>query len=245
MKIHLISLCYNESKILPYFLNYYKKFVDKITIYDNESTDNSVDIINSYENTEVISYNSNDQISDLKYLDIKNNAWKCNTEYDWQIIVDIDEFVYHPNILEQLEIYKLNNVTIIPTIGYNMMLDEFPTNYNKDLIDHGKYGVQSPGYGKTCIFNPFEISNINYIPGAHLCNPEGKICIGYPIIKLLHYKYFGYDHWKQKNDLYASRIKDQRDGYADAYLKWAAEIQSETDYKNTFMYHLKERVINE
>ena len=55
MKIHLYSVCYNEEIILPYYLNHYSKFVDKITVYDNFSTDSSVEILKQ-NNVEVIPF---------------------------------------------------------------------------------------------------------------------------------------------------------------------------------------------
>ena len=48
MKITLYTICYNEQEMLPYFLNHYSKMVDKIVVYDNQSTDNSRQILESF-----------------------------------------------------------------------------------------------------------------------------------------------------------------------------------------------------
>lgn len=247
MKIRLTTICYNEEKILPYFLSHYSKFVDQIIIYDNESTDGTLDILNNTctDKVKVITNKTNNEISDLRYLEIKNNSWKENREeYDWQIIVDIDEFIYHKDLQYMFEMYKHNKITIIPTIGFNMISNKFPTDYSKNLIDLCKNGIHDFNYGKPCIFNPNEIKDINYAPGAHMCSPVGNIKIGNPSIKLLHYKYFGYDYWKYKNDMYVSRITSNTDGYANAYLIADEKIKREDDYVNHFNLHNEINVID-
>ena len=55
--IHAYFLCYNEATILPHLIKHYLSFCDKVCILDNFSTDNSVQIVNSFKNTEVLSYN--------------------------------------------------------------------------------------------------------------------------------------------------------------------------------------------
>lgn len=93
--ICLITLTYNSEKILPFFLRHYSKFCDKMIFYDNESTDNTASIINSFPNTEVRTFTTNNELNEAAFLEIKNNAWKENRDYDWQIVVDCDEFLHH------------------------------------------------------------------------------------------------------------------------------------------------------
>ena len=53
MKVTLYTICYNEQEMLPYFLNHYSKMVDKIVVYDNQSTDNSRKILESFKDCEL------------------------------------------------------------------------------------------------------------------------------------------------------------------------------------------------
>ena len=47
MKVKVYSICYNEEYMLPFFLQHYS-FAD-IVVYDNESTDNSLEIMKNIE----------------------------------------------------------------------------------------------------------------------------------------------------------------------------------------------------
>ena len=69
--IHAYFLCYNEANILPHLLKHYLSFCEKVVILDNHSTDNSVEIVKSFENTEVIPYNSNGELRDDIYIQLK------------------------------------------------------------------------------------------------------------------------------------------------------------------------------
>jgi hypothetical protein len=76
--------------MLPYFLNHYSKMVDKIVVYDNQSTDNSVEILKSFKGCEIEirDYNTNNEIQDGTLMMVKNNCWK-NDNSDYIIVLDI------------------------------------------------------------------------------------------------------------------------------------------------------------
>lgn len=194
MKVHAYFLCYNEEKILSHLLNYYSKFCSKITILDNQSTDSSVQIVKSFSNTEVLSWNSNNEIRDDLYLQIKNNVWKKDRGvFDYVIVGDADEFLYHSDIINFLIESKKNNISIFKPVGYHMIADEnYDLNDNCDLINEVKYGIRGESNDKLMMFSP-ELQEINYFPGCHSANPQGKLVpyISTGDLKMLHYKYLG------------------------------------------------------
>jgi glycosyltransferase involved in cell wall biosynthesis len=235
MKIRVIAICYNEEKMLPFFLRYYTSFCDEVVIYDNCSTDRSIEIIKSFPKTSIISYDTNGQLSDKKYLEIKNNTWKAEkNKYDWQIVVDTDEFVWHPNLLQILERYRNSGISLPKTNGFNMIHDCFPEDDGRQIMEIIKMGVGKPNYCKPAIFCPKMIKEMNYKPGAHKCDPRGVVRYS-PLAEIffLHYKYFGIDYFRERAKLYAPRLKGvdydwgqmeykkQVDSSIELYEKWA------------------------
>jgi glycosyltransferase involved in cell wall biosynthesis len=173
MEINVFLLCYNESVLLPHTINHYKKYMPscKITIYDNESTDNSVEIAKSY-GCEVISWSSNDMIDDYKYKDIKNNNWK-HIQSGWIIMADMDEFLC---ISENELLYEINQGTTILQVQGRDMIGESNTLdlSDIDLQEIKKYQENSSENKDLCFLRD-KIINIFYSCGAHVCNPTGEI----------------------------------------------------------------------
>lgn len=199
--ITIHTLTYNEEVLLPFFIEHYRKNFPNciIKIYDNESTDNTCNIAKE-NNCEVITYNSNNTLSDEIYLDIKNNVWK-NSTTDWNLVCDVDELcIINQNNLEEEE---LINTTIIRFQSYDMVnMSDNPENIELKQIS---YGVRHPLYDKDLLFNKKFVSQINYQPGCHRSNPIGIIKYSNTEYKMLHYKYIGenfvvkrYEHFKQR-----------------------------------------------
>lgn len=197
MKIDLYALCWNEERFLPYFLRHYSPLCRSITIWDNESTDGSLDIISSYPNTKVVQHPTGNEIRDDLWLEFKNTSWKESrgaAAADWVLVVDLDEIVYHPRLLEYLEACKAKGITLAWTVGYEMVSERFPETSGQiyeDVTD----GVRDEWYSKPAIFDPNAITEINYEPGAHTCNPTGRVSEDHsPDLKLLHYRFLGLDY---------------------------------------------------
>jgi len=185
--IHYYSICWNEEKILPYVLNYYSPFCEKMVIIDNESDDNSPGIIKSYSNAEVRSYSSNGEIRDDIYIEIKNNIWKeSRGKADWVIVCDTDEILYHPQLLSKLDELKAKGISIIRPHGFDMYSENYPQNSLLEITN----GIKDNRHlGKCIIFNPNLIEEINYKTGCHKCYPTGQIKFyKKDDMKLLHYK---------------------------------------------------------
>jgi hypothetical protein len=137
-------------------------------------------------------------LNDAELAEDKNNFWKLNVEADWAIVCDVDELLYHPNLLGYLQQCKREGVTFPKIQGYQMysMDDPFP---DKPITETHKRGVASQLYSKRIVFSPKEITATHYTPGAHSCNPKGLVVEedAEPQLKLLHYKFIGgFEHIK-------------------------------------------------
>lgn len=220
MKIDVFATCYNEEIMLPYFLKHYKQFASKITIFDNMSSDNSVKIMNEY-GIDVISFNTNNKFEESVLMNIRNNCWK-QSDADWVIVCDIDEFIYHPNLIEILSNTKANHII---TEGYEMMSEKLPTT-DGQIYDEIKTGFLKPDYSKPCLFKPNQLTNINFSPGSHTANPTGNVnSISNSGIKLLHYKYLNRDILIKKYAIYAIRQSNEMkaNGWGN-YQEWTPSV---------------------
>lgn len=104
MKIGLISIFKNESHILEEWIEHYlKEGVDTFFLADNGSTDNYDLKIKKYVDTGIVVLNINPE----KYAQtqILNCFLDKTKEYDWIIIVDLDEFVYARNGFNTIKDY--------------------------------------------------------------------------------------------------------------------------------------------
>lgn len=173
MIIHTYILCHNEEEVLPYTLKHYGEFSDKITIWDNYSDDKSIEIINSFPNTEVVPFDSGGEFRDDIHLNIKQNWWieKSRGVADWVIAVDCDEFICSlekdKTVRDVLLENKNKNITIPKIKGYDMLWHgEGAPNLNLPLFSQVTKGIPNWFMDKRAVFNP-EISPCYLLPGCH------------------------------------------------------------------------------
>jgi len=166
MKIWAYAICWNEAKMLPYYLRHYSQFCEKIIIYDNGSNDGSQQIIRNHPKAELRTYDTGGKIKDEVYLQIKNNCWKeSRSKADWVIVGDIDEIVYHSDLPKFLDIAG-NVHSIFTPGGINMVADKFPTTTGQ-IYEEVKTGTLHPGSCKPMIFDPNRVTEIAFDPGCH------------------------------------------------------------------------------
>lgn len=179
--ITIYTLTYNEELLIQFRIDHYReRFPNcRMVFYDNLSTDNTVKIAKE-NGCEVITYDTGGQFSDRVHMDIKNNCWK-DAQTDWVLQSDLDELL-DINEAELKEEERL---------GTSMIRCQFWDMVNmEDNLDFKamKYGVRSPMLpGKFLLFNKKFISEINYSPGAHACNPIGTITYSSKEYRVYHY----------------------------------------------------------
>jgi FkbM family methyltransferase len=204
MKFHVYAINWNEERLLPSFLEYYKD-ADKIYILDNESTDSSHDIIKAA-GRDIITFKTGEKLDDFSNSKIKNTSWKQSKgQADYIIIQDLDEFIHFPkfpnNLLAGLKDLKGRGITAVKAHGVQM----FCTDEYFDQVRTTKQSIVSQiwtgsakfmegYYNKYMIFDPNAIESIIFSPGAHDVQLKGKFVPDVNTVALLHFKYIGEDY---------------------------------------------------
>lgn len=217
--ITVYTLTYNEELLIQFMIDHYRARFPGCRIVVNNNiytTDNTVKIAQA--NGCEVRFDDNDKLRDEPLIQIKNNCWK-DAKTDWVLVCDLDELL---DINEaQLKEEEKLGTTIIRSKAYDMV-------DMKDKLDIPgmKYGARAPYQDKAYLFNRKFISEINYGPGAHTCNPMGFIKYSKKIYKLYHYCYINYDITVEKYRVCRARIKpeDMKDdmGY---YIESPEEIK--------------------
>lgn len=206
MIIHAHIIAWNEEMILPYTLDHYSKFCEKIFVYDNMSTDSSDKIYKQYDKVEVIKWSSNNEINEMNYVNLKSMSYRIKSrDADWVIVCDCDEFLYHENLLDVLREYKNKGVTVPLIDGHDMVSEVFPKYDGEPLVNKVKVGSQT--YQPMCkniIFNPK--IDVTYGIGAHSFSSNDTKHSTSPDLKLLHYKFLGKDYVRKLYTMRAKRL---------------------------------------
>lgn len=209
MVVHLYTLCWNEATLLPYFLGHYDRFVDRIVIFDNGSTDDSVQLIERHPKVQGFSFDTAGRFRDDVHLQIKNWAWKTSRGVaDFVIVCDMDEFLYHPDITGTLASMCREGYTIARPAGFEMISDSLPRP-GRMIHEEIRDGVYSEKYSKCILFDPNAIDEMGYLPGCHDCRPSGSVRLyDSDALKLLHYKRLGLDYVLGRVRMYRERLSD-------------------------------------
>lgn len=219
--VHLYTVCWNEEKIIPFVLQYYNDIVEKVFVWDNYSDDHSEEILRK-NNVKIKKYDTGGTFNDVVHQQIKNKVWKKSRgKADFVIVSDMDEILFHPQMQQFLKHALKKKYSILETHGYDMYALEYPVYNNMSLItDQIKTGIFSEKYSKSVIFDPHQIVNINYMPGAHECYPEGIVkVIKDENLKLLHYKNLGIKCLMDRVEQYRIRMSEtnKKNGYCIEY----------------------------
>lgn len=220
--ITVYTICFNEEFMLPYFIRHYRTIFPgcHIVVYDNESTDKTVEIAIS-KSCEVRTYKTDGKLDDNTYLRIKNNCWK-DAQTDWVLIADCDELCCIGE--KELKHQDSSGVSIVRFHGWNMV------NLSDDLkMSDIKHGIRSASYDKAYLFNKNYISDINYNPGCHTCAPSGYVEYGKDSFVCCHYKYIHPDYMVNRHRMFAARLSDEnlKRGYGGHYLYSEEQIREE------------------
>ena len=174
MNIDVYTVCWNEMAIIPFCIDYWKRFARHVYVFDNGSTDGSVEYLKQYDWITVQPFGNKDCKQNLENSRIKNEKWK-GSDADYVVCCDIDELIIGNNIKEKFEECKKAGCTIIEFDWLWLAGGDNPKyqegKYLHELCPNVIYNLGK----KTMVFSPKDIKEMKYTPGAHECKPSGNV----------------------------------------------------------------------
>lgn len=208
MRFESYIICWNESAILPFILDYWNAAeVDRLIVYDNHSDDMTLQLLRSHPWVEIRDYDSAGHADDNIYKEIKNNCWK-DSKADWVFVGDTDEVPYCPdgvrNYLERTD------ADIIQPCFYNLAAWKLPL-IRPQYHLHQIPGVRvcKGGPNKVNLFRPSRVREMNFGLGAHHCSPEGAAITYSEDIAWLHCKNLGVEYLLDRNRTLYERLPEK------------------------------------
>jgi hypothetical protein len=111
------------------------------------------------------------QIDDTAYINIKNNCWR-HLSSGWVIVIDMDEWLCVTQ--DDLDNEQAAGTTILKVVGFNMIGDSKTVDLSDINLHEVRNYIAHPPENKCLCFLKDAIHEMNYILGAHRCNPKGS-----------------------------------------------------------------------
>jgi hypothetical protein len=215
---------------------------DKLIVYDNQSSDNTVELLKKYPFVEIRTLNTGGSKSNQMIIDVKNRVWKefKNEKDAWMFVSDFDEVVYYDGILKEYlkamgdEGYNYLNQDMVQTICENFQDKEKLVH---ETCDCGSFwGNSNVGGCKMTLFKINDFVSITYSPGAHSVRVKLKenLCLkslNDKKIKSFHLKFIDKNYCLERKHLAKKRRgpEDIRRGFGVQYERPDSEFLNEWD----------------
>ena len=184
ISIGIFVLVWNERIMLPHFLSYYLPIADKIEIFDNGTTDDSIitemSKLSENDRKKIIIHDISEVMGLTELNNVQNTLWKTEAEkYDIVVHVDCDEFIQsdikNQSFLDCLKDFYNSNATFAKVMTYECIL---PWNREvcrtDDILDLASHGYPRAIFNKPCILKPSKFEEWNLTKGRHKWSPKGK-----------------------------------------------------------------------
>jgi Glycosyl transferase family 2 len=185
----------NEAAWMPFFLRHYSSFAEQIHVFDDGSTDGTRAIVQAHPKA-VLHDIPFTGLDELALLDLAYHEYpKAINHADLVMWPDVDEFIYHPDIITALKRHLQSGYDCVRPLGFNMMGSVPVDDGHSQIWELLRTGIRAEVYSKPVIFRPE--CGIRWAPGKHkLADPkprrapeEDPTASNPWRIKLLHYRY--------------------------------------------------------
>ena len=249
-KICLVTLCKNESSIIPFCVDYWKRLgITKAVVWDNESEDNSVELLSKEDWIEIRTFKTAGQTETVQKKLKEDTYLEFKDQFDIIILCDFDE-VFYFNDFEAVVGEMIDG-------GYDCMITPIYSlcEDSKPLYEQGKYLHQLchkfykqrmnhmkdfEDVSKISIFNCHTVEKVSMSVGQHYVQTFPKMQIIYEDTGFnLHIdKGFGIPFkWEIRQRMNKNLSEENKKcgfcvEYADSYEKLKQEY--EKNQKNSF-----------
>ena len=204
-------------RMLGYFFRHYEPVVDRFVLFDDGSTDGTVEFARSRPDVEVRPFPRGAADSFvLSQQALQNECWKESRGVaDWVIVTAIDEHIHHPDLKRYLDECRRRGVTYIPALGFSMISESFPAP-DEYLASTRTMGAPDAMFSKLRIFDPAAIEETQFAIGGHGASVAGRCVLpDRDELLLLHYKDLGIEYVRERH-----RALGERLGSVDVQNKW-------------------------
>jgi hypothetical protein len=205
--IHAYCHVRNDVTMLRWWLRHYAAFCSELHIFDDASTDGTRELAQAHPKATLhdIPFTGLDEnaLLDLAHMTIPASKDRA----DYVIWADVDEFIYHPKILECLARFKASGFNVVRTLGFNMMGSPLPADDgHSQLIDLYRTGVRAPVYSKPIIVDPGV--PVRWSCAKHALANEAQLRLPpeykhyepeYWRMRLLHFRYLTPEYCRHRN----------------------------------------------
>ena len=183
--------------MLGFFFRHYDEWIDRYVIYDDGSTDGSLDMLHAHPKVEVRNFvRTNPESFVLSHTQLQNEVWKeSRGKADWVVVTALDEHLWIPqrSMADYLAQQRKRGTTLMPALGFNMVSRDFPPN-DAILVKTITRGRPDDEFNKLSIFNPDALKETHFQVGRHHASPEGRLWLpARDELMLWHFKNIGFE----------------------------------------------------
>lgn len=193
MILHVYTMTWNEEYMIEYFLRHYEGVADKIFVIDDQSTDRTREIVRAHPKAEIIGYPLEPGLVEPAKAKLFSRVYRGISRgvADWAIVVDSDEFIFHPNLRGVLEEQKaLGNHIIKPDKGWMLGARTTPQTTGQ-LYESCTLGFEKRSYAKPVIFDA--AIDVWFALGQHSVRSKGARMVSGTGTHLLHCCYLSWE----------------------------------------------------
>lgn len=223
MKLIGFTTTHNESEMIKYVMPYVERIgYDKFVVYDNQSTDNTVELLQKYDFVEVRNWDTDGEFSEFKKLEKLNESYaeckriaKINTpdeELVWMSWTDFDEVIFcnsgisAKKTLKSLYEYEHYNCFDGKMLNLTVNKDAYDNTLLPHMNDKSRLSWCGLGWAKPILFAVNDFDNIQFQLGNQLTFLEPTQ--GKHIVSLANTMMFHVFHLKYiDKEIYRKRLE--------------------------------------